>query len=295
MRLIIAGHKGYIGSHLTSSILNSNHEAFGLGRNENLYFVENIATRAQIFQGSFDQISSFLQSRKEVFDCFINLAAETTKNSSFKDIEMLCNSNLIFNSLFAKLAVELNVPRYCFTSTYSVSLDGKSYNPQTFYAATKFASEKLLDYFSNSHGLKVVKLHLYDIYGPHHDKGKIVSLLVKALMNEEPLELSKGTQEFCPLFIVDACNAIYRAINLEFEETFREFSVMGPEVFTIKELAYEVSEAWGRTWGVNQLSFTPRLRFNEIMKALPIYKPLPGWFPEYDLKKGIAMIRESLV
>ena len=288
MIILVAGFKGYIGKYLCESFRRKNIEALGIFRDKGKFKVIWLESGEQLATGTFVQISQTLTSQSIKVHSIVNLAADTSKDSSYEAVQKLCEANVTFNALLARLAVDLNVTRFIYTSTYSVSMDGQSYSPQTLYAATKYAGGNLLNYFARFKKLNIVKLYFYDIYGPLHHKNRLLPILIEALITGQSVRLSPGEQETSPLFVYDACDAILHSLFQLQEENLCDYSVMGPEKFQVKEIPNIVSKALGISWKVNQLLADKDYRSNEIMSLAPLYPNIPDWKPRYTLEAGLS-------
>ena len=246
-----------------------------------------------MFQGSLIEVHEHLLKLRIVWQSLINLAGNTNKKSHFSEIPLICEANVTFNTCLAKLAIDLQVQRYIFVSTYSTSMDGKSFSPQTLYAATKYASENILEYFRINEGLKLGIIQLYDIYGPNHHPDRLISSLLKKIVTGEKIRLSEGMQEIAPLYIEDACDGILKAAKKISSESIFRFSLLGSEIFKVRDLPNLVSEALQMSWLPNQVEFTREYREREIMKVNPWYPPLVDWNPVYKFQDGIVASHKS--
>lgn len=289
MNILIAGSSGYVGKRLAAIMLQKNFTVFGIERKKSFFKIVNKQNEKEILEGNLVDIYNGLFELKLEWLGIVNLAGNTNKSKDLEHIPGICEANITFNARLASLATMLKTKRYVYTSTYSVSVDGVSYSPQTFYAATKYASENILEFFAFEEGLDVVVLQLYDIYGPSHHKTRLIPSLIDALKNGKSIKISKGDQEFAPLFVDDACDSIIHAIQGEFAKNFNQFSVRGSETFQVRDLPRKVALACNQRWMSNQIAFTKAHRSNEIMKVAPLYEPLPRWRPKYTLDQGLIL------
>jgi nucleoside-diphosphate-sugar epimerase len=293
MLVLVAGFDGYIAKRLYKHMKSKKIDVIGLSRQENLFRLAGDPLGDDKFLGRFEDILTKIKSIGLKVDYMVNLAAETTKESDFLSIRNLCDSNMTFNALLGKLAIDIGVEKFVYVSTYSISTNGKNYSPQTFYAATKYAGGKLLDYFAIDNGLNVVRLHFYDIYGPGHHSDRLITKLFNAMLNGQPLSLSQGEQEMAPLFIEDACEAILKSFSLNDDKHLHDYSIKGPEILRVKQIPTVMEVAFEKKWRANQLKFDKPYRSNEIMIVSPIFLSLPNWAAKYSLVEGIhAMVEE---
>lgn len=293
MNLLIAGHRGYIGKRLCE-LLNQKHiKVLGISRNSEKFRVVWDNTKEVIVEGEFFEISEALSSLNIKIDGLINLAAETSKSHNIISISGLCESNITLNALLASLALELKIPKFIYTSTYSISVDGKMFTPQTLYAATKFAGGCLLEYYGLQKEMNITRLYLYDIYGPNHHNNKLIQLLFDALISGDSIALSPGEQEISLLYVDDACDAIMYSLDFPVQGSPRDYMVMSQEILQVKDIPELVARALGVKWSIGQLTFDKPYRLNEIMTVKPIFSVLPGWSPSFDLNLGLLEMAKN--
>lgn len=290
MNVLIAGASGYVGKRLVSMMKSRGYCVYTIKRQNKLFSVINNNLMTEIASGDFVKIRDNLVKRNFICETVINLAGDTNKGIELEVIPSLCESNITFNASLASLSAQIKANRYISISTYSISMNGSNYDPQTLYAATKFAGEKVLQFLSVEHGLDTLILQFYDIYGPKHHETKLIPLLLEAALSGKAIEISQGEQEFSPLFVDDACEAIIHAINVPISRKFNEFSVRGPEIFKVKELPALISSELKIIWNDNQLIIGNGYRRNEIMKVAPLYPALPSWLPSFSFSAGLRMM-----
>ena len=69
---------------------------------------------------------------------------------------------------------------------------GADYSPVDLYAASKRAFQALLRFYEEARGVRALTLRLHGTYGPGDRRGKVVELLIGALDDPQPLEMSPG-------------------------------------------------------------------------------------------------------
>ena len=294
MNYLIAGSTGYVGKRLSFLMIKHGYQVYSIERYNELFRLIDKKACQTIVQGTLINVEEAIVALNLTWGGVINLAGNTSKSANLEISKQLCDANITFNACLACIARKIGAERYLYLSTYSVSMDGKSYSPQTLYAATKFASENILEYFGEQENLKIVILHLYDIYGPNHHRAKLVSALIEATMNGKSMEISKGEQEFSPLFVDDACSGIMHALNYRFINRVNRFTLRGKEIFKVKDLPDIISSALNVKLRGNQILLRNDYRKNEIMVISSLYPPLPNWVPKYTFREGVVAITKDI-
>jgi len=300
LSIVIVGAHGYIGKKLLMRLSLEEKECFGLvrsKRNADQYYIFSIfenKIETKIWTGSIEKLSEglrFINAKK-----IINLAAELTKKHSIESIRKLCRDNIEFNSILAYSAVEAKIKHFVYASTYSTSIDGITYSPQTLYAASKKASEDILTFFAQSYDLNVTILQFYDVYGPHQPHKRIINLILEALVENKILHMSSGQQEINLIYIEDLMSAIEMLMTKDFPHTknnFEHFTIAGNEVVQVRDLPNIISNALGIQWEKNQIVYDLPSRENEIWKFKPMYERLPNWEPRITIETGVRLLMGS--
>jgi nucleoside-diphosphate-sugar epimerase len=111
--------------------------------------------------------------------------------------------------------------------------------PDSFYGASKYASEILLNQFSNL--MKVHILRLYPVYGPNQIN-RYVSKMVYNIQNNLIIELENGIGlTSTPLFVDDLI--FITKLLLENPDVFPTImNISGNEISTTKQLAHAIGE-----------------------------------------------------
>ena len=276
-QVLVFGAQGYIGRVITRLLAGSQElEPVQIFRKGAKHLAQ-IGAKVKEFD-SFEALGEYLRSNSKPIAA-VNAAALTSKEDSHLAIQSLVDSNVALCAHIARICADIGVDRLIHFGTFSTSIDGVNPSPQTFYAATKSASYEVLRYFSSSGMLKVVILEPFDIYAADHPHGKIVSILVESLINGRKLQLSKGEQELAPIHALDVATAAIEAITLEISGQLSIWSLPGPDVLTLRQLATEIAIALEKESNLNLLSFANPYRSNEIMKVVtrhPLFPVKPG-------------------
>ena len=272
-QVLVFGAQGYIGRVITRLLAGSQElEPVQIFRKGAKHLAQ-IGAKVKEFD-SFEALGEYLRSNSKPIAA-VNAAALTSKEDSHLAIQSLVDSNVALSAHIARICVDIGVDRLVHFGTFSTSIDGINHSPQTFYAATKSASYEVLRYFSSSGMLKVVILEPFDIYAADHPHGKIVSTLVESLINGRKLQLSKGEQELAPIHAIDVATAAIQAITMELSGQLSIWSLPGPDVLTLRQLATEIAIALEEESNLNLLSFANPYRSNEIMKVAPRFAVFP--------------------
>lgn len=221
--ILVIGGAGFIGSHLTTALLEAGHRVLCLDvkppaiRHERLQWVE----------GSFihrEKINEVLEGCDVVY----HLASATVPKTSNDDPAFDINSNLIGTTHLLQCAVQNRIRKLIFTSSGGTvygrpdSLpvsEASPTQPLCSYGIVKLAIEKYLFMFHHLHGLNACVLRLSNPYGenqrPDTGQGVIAAFCHKA-MSGQPIEIwGDGSVIRDYIHIADVTDAMIKAMYVD--------------------------------------------------------------------------------
>ena len=141
-----------------------------------------------------------------------------------------------------------NIERLVYSSSASVYGDAieipmtekHPYNNETFYGATKIASEHLFKAYHHRYNLRGVCLRYMNVYGPRQDfKGAYVAVIVKMIDNvlagKSPVVYGDGSQSYDFVYVEDVARA--NILSLKSEAPFGFYNVCTGIKTSIKEVS----------------------------------------------------------
>jgi len=223
-------------------------------------------------------------------DIIVNCAASQILNDEKKSIEKLIHANLYSQSCFLKEAKKNKnfMGFITFGSRTEYSQSG-NYKPHSFYAATKNASDYLLQYFVDKK-TTLVSLKIFDTYGEGDKRKKILNILLKFYKNQKKLKLTPGKQEIDYINVLDIChlvNKICLDIKSKKIKGFKKYTISSKKPIQLVKLVRILQKNLKNKLNVKIGAL--KYRKNECMKCLNSTYNYPNWKPKYklidDLKK----------
>lgn len=206
-------------------------------------------------------------------------------------ISPLVASNVTFGTRVAEALSRIGGALLLSAGTYWQHVDGAAYRPAALYAATKQAYEDLLRYYTDDGSLRAVALRLFDTYGPHDPRQKLLNLLLGAAASGQPLGISGGEQLVELVHVDDVTRAFLVAAEAFGDWSARgcpRYSVDADDAISLRDLVMKVETITGRRidarWG--DLPY----RRNEMFERWDAGARLPGWEPLISLDRGIASL-----
>lgn len=180
--------------------------------------------------------------------------------------------------------------------TFWQHYENKDYSPTCLYAATKQAFEALLQYYVDVRASRVITLTLFDSYGPHDGRPKLLNMLLRAGTSTEPFPMSPGGQFIDLVHIDDVVEAFVLAgerLLSDSVNAHERYAVSSGTPINLQELVGLYEDIAGVKlpvqWGGCQY------RDKEIMKPWDRGEKLPGWQPRITLVAGIRSIINAAI
>lgn len=232
MNCLVTGCAGFIGSHLTESLLEDGHDVIGVdcfnanyGRADKL---RNLGG-AQEWDG-FDFVPLDL-SRGDlsdlVADCDVvfHMAAEPGVRPSWGErFEAYLRNNVLATQLLLDSMRPWPGKRLVYASSSSVYGDAERLptpesampRPMSPYGVTKLSGEHLCQVYNANYGIETVSLRYFTVYGPRQRPDMAFSLFCRAALAGQPIEVfGDGTQTRDFTFVSDIVTATRAASTAE--------------------------------------------------------------------------------
>ena len=199
MRALVTGCAGFIGSHLTESLLADGETVVGIdcfndnyGRPQKLGNLSR-ATDWEAFEFiPIDLARGDLFDLVEECDLVFHLAAEPGIRPSWGDrFEHYVRNNLLATQHLLEAARAAPEKRFVYTSSSSIYGQGETFptpedvTPRPFspYGVTKLGGEHLCDLYHRNHGVSAVTLRLFSVYGPRQRPDMAFNIFCRAALD----------------------------------------------------------------------------------------------------------------
>lgn len=243
MKILVTGAAGFIGFHLTKSLLRKGHEVVGID-NINDYYDVNLKydrlkelgiskENAVIFlQNSSDKSGDFkfvrmnLEDRealpklfeKHGFDVVCNLAAQAGVRYSIENPESYVDSNIVGFLNVLECCRHHKIEHLLYASSSSVYGENKKVpfstndsvdQPISLYAATKKSNELMAHTYSHLYNIPTTGLRFFTVYGPWGRPDMALYLFADAISKGVPIKVfNNGNMSRDFTFIEDIVNGI---------------------------------------------------------------------------------------
>ena len=228
MKALVTGAAGFIGSHLTSALLDRGAEVTGLDCFTDYYprFVKeaNLAVNAgrsgfHFINGSLQHtdLPALLDGKTHVF----HLAAQAGVRKSWgTDFRVYTDNNVDATQRLLEACVGRPLHRFVYASSSSVYGDNVSIpmredavpQPVSPYGVTKLAAEQLCYLYFVNHKVPATSVRYFTVYGPRQRPDMAFHKFLKAALRGEPVTLyGDGDQTRDFTYVTDAVAATIAA------------------------------------------------------------------------------------
>ena len=224
MKAIVTGAAGFIGSHLSASLLDHGDEVVGIDCFTDYYSprrkeanVAALLDRDGFVLNRLDLLSAPLDSLFESADVVYHLAGQPGVRASWgPEFVPYVKRNVLATQRVLEAARDASVWKVVYASSSSVYGNAETYptvetlrpQPVSPYGVTKLAAEHLCELYRYD-GLPTVSLRFFTVYGPGQRPDMAFSRLVDCAMTGQPFLLyGDGEQSRDFTFVDDIVNAV---------------------------------------------------------------------------------------
>ncbi len=207
-RILVTGAAGFIGFHLSRSLLADGWQVLGIDSVNDYYDPQVKWDRLELLKKSgdfrFERVS--LEDRDTLTSVFqqfkpervVNLAAQAGVRYSLTHPHVYMDSNMVGFLNILELCRHNDVEGLVYASSSSVyggnekipfSVEDRVDNPISLYAATKKANELMANCYSHLYGMHTTGLRFFTVYGPWGRPDMALFLFADAIVKGKPIKV----------------------------------------------------------------------------------------------------------
>lgn len=298
MKILLTGAAGFLGSHLSSSLVSAGHHVVGI---DDLSTGSQANISALLGNPNFEFLEHDVRNPIDIkVDAILNFACPASPVHYQADPVKTIETNFLGIINLLHLAKETGA-RIIQASTSEVYGDPViTPQPETYwgnvnpigirscYDEGKRAAETLCFDYLRQFNVDSRVIRIFNTYGPNMavGDGRVVSNFIVQALRGEPLTIyGNGTQTRSFCYVEDLVSGIIKVLNLN-SNPLTPINLGNPNEFTMLELANLVIEITGSKSVLQNFELPrddPKQRKPDISKAEVIL----GWEPKIQLAEGI--------
>jgi UDP-glucose 4-epimerase len=301
MKALVTGAAGFIGSHLSSALLDRGATVVGLDCFTDYYaraikeqnLAENTVREGFRFvEGSIADadLSTLLVGVTHVF----HLAAQAGVRKSWgTDFKTYSVNNVDATQILLEACVGRPIERVVYASSSSVYGDAAAIpmredarpQPLSPYGVTKLAAEHLCMLYHANHGVRTCAMRYFTVYGPRQRPDMAFHRFIKAALREEPISLyGDGGQTRDFTFVADAVAATIAAA--ERGVPGRAYNIGGGSRVSMNDVLHIIERIAGRPLRITREA-TQKGDMRDTYADTTQARQDLGFVPRVSLEEGI--------
>lgn len=225
MKILVTGTAGFIGFHVTRTLLSKGHQVVGIDNINQYYDIElkfarlqelgipkdkashiNIGCTGELHGEQFQFIRMDIADREslpkifeiEKFDKVCHLAAQAGVRYSLENPEVYIDSNVVGYANLLECCRHHSIRHFIYASSSSVyglnkkipfHEDDQVDHPISLYAATKKSNELMAHTYSHLYKLPTTGLRFFTVYGPWGRPDMALFLFTEAITKGKPIKV----------------------------------------------------------------------------------------------------------
>ena len=302
--VLVTGAGGFIGGHVVERLVRDGARVRALcrynSRNERgtLDWLDpNVVAEVEVVLGELRDLES-VASATEGSEVVLHLGAQIAIPYSYVNPRDFFEVNVLGTLNVAQAALRHGVQRIVQTSTSEVYGTARSVpitedhplEPQSPYAASKVAADKLVDSYHRSFDLPVCVLRPFNTYGPRQSARAIIPTIISQALAGSTLRLGSLHPRRDLTYVEDTAAAFVAAATSD-DAVGRTIQLGTNHDVSVGDLVEMVSDVLGRELAVETDPARVRPDKSEVERLISgpgLARELLGWEPTVDLREGLA-------
>jgi len=265
-RVLVTGAAGFIGSHVSKSLIEQGYQVLGMDNLNDYYDVQLKKDRLAWFddEPNFDFVQLDLADReamaemfaKNHFDVVVNLAAQAGVRYSIDHPHAYADSNLVGFLNVLEGCRNGGVKHLLFASSSSVYGENKKIPfavedcvdyPISLYAATKKSNELMAHAYAHLYDFKVTGLRFFTVYGPWGRPDMAYFSFTKAICEGKTIDVyNHGKMQRDFTYIDDVVEAVTRLVGRVPDKDYKIYNIGNHSPETLMDFIQAIESALGQ-------------------------------------------------
>jgi dTDP-glucose 4,6-dehydratase len=302
--VLVTGAGGFIGGHVVERLVRDGARVRALCRYNSRNERGTLDWLPAEFTADLDVVLGELRDVESVsdavagMDVVIHLGAQIAIPYSYVNPRDFVEVNVLGTLNVAEAARRHGVTRVVHTSTSEVygsaqtvpMTEAHPLEPQSPYAASKLAADKLIDSYHRSFDLPACVVRPFNTYGPRQSARAIIPTIISQALAGSTLRLGSLTPRRDLTFVADTAAGFVAAATAE-DAVGRTIQLGANHDVSVGDLVRLVGEVLGRELTVETDPRRVRPEASEVVRLISgpfLAEEVLGWRAEVPLSEGLA-------
>lgn len=254
-KVLITGATGFIGSHLTRSLIGKGFEVGIIKREKSdVWRIKNLLDKLVTYDVD-------LRDTRKVFkavshfrpDVIFHLATYYAVDCNLQEIPLMLDTNVLGAVNLLEASKESMVKLFVNASSCFVYKESKDklrenadLSPLNLYALTKIQTEQACTFYTKKYGLKTITFRLFPPYGPADHERRLIPYVIKSLLEREKLKMTTGKQRWDFVYVDDIVNAYFKLLCVfDLPQKHEIFNIGTGNTVSVREVVSQIKKIIG--------------------------------------------------
>ena len=289
-KILITGHSGFIGQHLTKS-LKEKYQLIGLSRK----FLD-----VDIINIQKDITKIVIEDIPDDIDCIIHLAGLNDVYYCQENPSKCFEINIDGTQKILEIARQKKLKVIFVSSSHVYGIPKKlpiseidELKPVSTYAYSKLNGEILCESYSKNYDLDISVARIFSVYGPASPSHHVITKIINHLLNKKKLQLGNLFPKRDFIYIQDVVSAI--EILIEKTKGFNIYNIGTGSSNSINDIVTILAKITGKKAQIEtDILKIRQVEIKEICSNPSKIMNL-GWNPKYDLHEGLELTVKQII
>lgn len=318
MKILITGVAGFIGSHISESLLQLGHEVVGMD-NFDAYYDRSIKETNLVVSQSFKnfsfieadicEIQNFKEDLKRI-ELVIHLAAKVSVLPSVKNPAAYIHTNVLGTQAILEFMKTQKNKKIIFASSSSIYGNNDKVPfaetdvvdfPISPYAYTKKTGELMLHTYHHLYNIDVLCFRFFTVYGPRQRPDLAIHKFVRLIQNGQAITMygdGSSARDYTSVF--DIIAGIKSGIDylLNHQNVYEVINLGNSSPITLKDMIATIAKHCPIQPTIRQISNQPgdvKVTYADIAKAKNVLNYQPKVSFDVGVKDFVDWFKASLV
>ena len=303
-KVVVTGCSGFIGYHLSKTLLDEDKIVIGIDSLNNAYDVKLKQKRLEelekkenfvFLNNNLNEQDSLNEIKNYEISTIYHMAARAGVRQSFLDPQSYIEDNTFATANISNFSKEMEIPELILASTSSIYGDSgqdlmveekdEKIKPPSVYASTKLSGESLSKIILEDTSTKLIISRFFTVYGPYGRPDMSILRFIHWIMNEKEVKVfGNGEQQRSFTFIEDVIAALRKMSGLEKSNTFNVGSNITVSLNDVIKLIEEFTGKSAKIENLERAYKDPDV----VRPNLENIKNTIGWEPTTKIEEGIS-------